>query len=109
MNLDGIRYLDIGDAFIRGYWNNAISALWSGLYGWLLGIVTWLIRPTPAWEFPVVHLVNLLIFAASLASFEFLLSSLAKVFIYSPTESKIDRRSAFPEWALRIWGCTIFI
>ncbi len=34
MNADGISYLDIGDAYWRGDWHNAINAYWSPLYSY---------------------------------------------------------------------------
>jgi hypothetical protein len=72
MNADGISYLDIGDAYFRADWANAINAVWSPLYSWILGFVNFLFRPAMAWEFPTVHIVNFLIFIAALASFEFM-------------------------------------
>lgn len=63
MNPDGISYLDIGDAFTRPDWYHAINAIWSPLYGWLLGLVLNLFHVTPRWEFLTVYLVNLSIYA----------------------------------------------
>src|SRR5690349_2200928 len=37
MNADGISYLDIGDAYFRADWANAINPVWSPLYSWILG------------------------------------------------------------------------
>jgi len=73
MNPDGISYLDMGDAYLRGDWNMAINAYWSPLYSWLLGIFLKVLKPSPHWEFPVVHLVNFVIYLVALASFEFFL------------------------------------
>lgn len=75
MNPDGISYLDIGDAYWRGDWHNAINAYWSPLYSWILGLFLKVVKPSPYWEYPLVHLVNFLVFAATVASFEFFLSS----------------------------------
>lgn len=72
MNADGISYLDIGDAYFRADWANAINAVWSPLYSWILGLVNFIVRPSMSWEFPTVHIVNFLIFLAALASFEFM-------------------------------------
>lgn len=72
MNADGISYLDIGDAYFRADWANAINPVWSPLYSWILGLVNFLFRPSMEWEFPVVHLTNLLVYMGTLASFEFL-------------------------------------
>src|SRR5262245_29254056 len=55
MNEDGISYLDMGDAYLRGDWNMAVNTVWSPLYSWILGGTMKVIRPSMAWEFPVVH------------------------------------------------------
>lgn len=75
MNPDGISYLDIGTLYASHQWSAAVNAYWSPLYSWVLGILL-AFEPTPRWEFPLVHGVNLLIFLAALASFEWLVSTL---------------------------------
>jgi hypothetical protein len=72
MNADGISYLDIGDAYFRADWSNAINAVWSPLYSWILGLVMFLLRPSMQWEFPTVHIINFFIYVGALASFEFM-------------------------------------
>jgi hypothetical protein len=72
MNADGISYLDIGDAYFRADWVNAINPVWSPFYSWILGFANFVIRPSIQWEFPVVHLVNFLIYLIALSSFEFM-------------------------------------
>jgi hypothetical protein len=72
MNADGISYLDIGDAYFRADWVNAINPVWSPLYSWILGFANFVIRPSIQWEFPVVHLVNFIIYLIALGSFEFM-------------------------------------
>jgi 4-amino-4-deoxy-L-arabinose transferase-like glycosyltransferase len=72
MNADGISYLDIGDAYFRADWVNAINPVWSPLYSWILGFANFIIRPSMQWEFPVVHLVNFIIYLIALSSFEFM-------------------------------------
>jgi hypothetical protein len=57
MNPDGIAYRDMGDALLRGDWEMALSAYWSPLYGWILGAVMFVTKPSMRWEFPVVHIV----------------------------------------------------
>src|SRR5690606_16359423 len=37
MNADGIAYLDIGDAYMRGDWDVAVNPVWSPLYSWIIG------------------------------------------------------------------------
>jgi hypothetical protein len=72
MNADGISYLDIGDAYFRADWANAINPVWSPLYSWILGLANFVIRPAIQWEFPVVHLVSFIIYLITLSSFEFM-------------------------------------
>src|SRR3954452_20137182 len=62
MNPDGVSYLDIGDAYWRRDWPNAINAYWSPLYSWILGGFLKVIKPSIYWEYPLVHLVNFLIY-----------------------------------------------
>jgi 4-amino-4-deoxy-L-arabinose transferase-like glycosyltransferase len=76
MDPDGICYLDLGDAFFHRKWFDAVNGYWSPLYAWLLGAAMFLTKPTRQWEFPVVHVVNFIIYLAALAGFEFFLRSL---------------------------------
>ncbi len=66
---DGVSYLDIADAYLRGDWHNAVSTYWSPLYSWLLcaGLA---FRPPPFWEFTVAKIVNIGVFLGVLAAFE---------------------------------------
>jgi len=72
MNADGISYLDIGDAYFHADWANAINAVWSPLYSWILGFVNYILKPGMAWQFPIAHFVNFFIYLATLTCFEFL-------------------------------------
>jgi hypothetical protein len=74
MNADGIAYLDIGDAYFRADWANAVNAVWSPLYSWILGLVNFIVKPSMQWEFPTVHIVNFFIYLFALACFEFMWS-----------------------------------
>lgn len=71
MNPDGVSYLDMGEACLQGDLHRAINAWWSPMYSCFLGLILKLLRPSPYWEFPVVHLANVLIYIGSLACFEF--------------------------------------
>src|SRR5262245_28620635 len=53
-DVDGISYLDMGDAYLRGNWATAINGLWSPLYGWVLGLSMVLLKPAPYQEYSVV-------------------------------------------------------
>ncbi len=66
---DAIAYLDIGDAYLRGEWKEAINGYWSPLYYWLLGLTISVLNPSPYWEFFVVKIVNFLIYLFALVRF----------------------------------------
>lgn len=102
MNADGIAYLDIGDAYFRADWANAVSAVWSPLYSWILGLVNFIFKPSMEWEFPTVHIVNFLIYLFALASFEFMWSKVRK----KNSQSESHRLSDPLWWAL---GYLLFI
>lgn len=109
MGYDGVCYLDISDAYLRGDWRNALNGYWSPLYSWILGFFLALLRPTLKWEFPVVHLADFLIYLISLGAFEFCLNGVIRA--YQQRASGPPGHPAFllPEWALRIWGYVLFI
>src|SRR5688500_18502655 len=67
MNHDGISYLDVGDALLRGDFALALNGTWSPAYPFLLGLVLRAVRPSPFWEFPLVHAVNFAIFVTAIA------------------------------------------
>ena len=63
----------MGDAYLRGDWATAVRTHWSPLYAWFLAAVLQLVHPVPNLEFPLVHLVNLIIYCTALGTFTFLL------------------------------------
>src|SRR6266851_2069698 len=97
MNPDGIAYLDMGDAYLRGDWETAIRSHWSPLYAWLLGAVLRLAQPPPDLEFPLVHLVNFGIYGLALGAFTFLLREI------------LTSRTALPAWAVIAVGYASFL
>jgi len=78
MNSDGIQYLDNATAYWSGDFQHAINSQWSPLYPWLIGAWFAVARPSPYLEFPLVHILNFLIYLLSLAGFLYFLSSLRK-------------------------------
>ena len=105
MNADGISYLDIGDAYFRADWVNAINPVWSPLYSWILGLVNFLVRPPMEWEFPVVHMINLLIYMGTLASFEFLWEKIR----WSHAPAVETKTVQMPDWLWWVLGYLLFI
>jgi|SRR5579864_1429100 len=75
MSPDGVSYLDIGDAFWHGHWGSLANAYWSPLYPLILGCFMNAFRPSVLWEYPLVRLVNFVIFLGAAACFEFLLTA----------------------------------
>jgi hypothetical protein len=105
MNADGISYLDIGDAYFRADWQNAINPVWSPLYSLMLGFANFVIRPSMQWEFATVHLINFFIYVGALGSFEFMWRK-ARLFAISNTEGEILQ---MPDWLWWTLGYLLFI
>jgi hypothetical protein len=108
MNPDGIAYLDMGDAFLRGDWATAINGTWSPLYALLLGLVMAAVRPPPAFEFAVVHAVNFVVFLAALFAFEYLLRQVLERY-YSPAPGETAEPARLPRWAMVLASYCVFI
>ena len=104
MDPDGISYLDVGHAFFRHDWRHAFNAYWSPLYGWVLGLANGIFKPSPVWEFPLVHVVNLGIFLLALLAFRFLLNALV-----DHRRAADDSQSTLPSWVLLMIGYAIFL
>lgn len=77
---DGVAYLDLSDAVVHGRFGELVNAYWSPVYPALIGVTRILVSATPFgapyWEFALVHAVNILTFALSLAAFEWFLRAL---------------------------------
>ena len=50
MAFDGVSYLDMANAYLRGDWHTAINGYWNPLYSWLLGIGFLVLRPSAYWD-----------------------------------------------------------
>jgi hypothetical protein len=108
MSEDGISYLDMGDAYLRGDWSMAINSVWSPLYAWVLGLAMKVLQPSMAWEFPVVHAVNFAIYLFALISFEFFWRQLRANRSNGSLQIR-DKEVGFPEWAWMSIGYALFI
>ena len=102
MNPDGISYLDIGDGFWRGNWHMLLNGYWSPVYGFILGLAMKILKPSSYWEFPVVHLVNFLIYLLALLSFDFFLHEFCKA-------RKRDQDAALPDYLWPPIGYLLFL
>lgn len=102
---DTISYLDIGDYIWRGNWSAAINGLWNPLYPFLLGGSLALFRPTPLWEYPVVHLLLFAIFIVTLWCF----AQFLKELILFCQEADANEEYSVPEWVWITLGYTLFL
>jgi hypothetical protein len=64
---DATSYLDMGDYSWRGRWWMAFNGLWNPLNAVILGLGIRLFRPSPYWEYPLVHLILFLTFLFALS------------------------------------------
>ncbi len=104
---DGLSYLDMGDAFVRGDWGMAFNSIWSPLYPWMLGVAIKVLGPSPFWESSVIQLVDLIIYAASICCFDFFLRQLNS---YIKEEaSSTSNIAPIPEYLLITAGYILFI
>lgn len=101
MNVDGMSYMDAGNAFFRHDWALAINGWWSPLYPWTLGMVLGIAKPSPQWEFPLVHVVNLVVFVGCLFAFRSFVHALLS-FVRERT------KSALPDWIFILLSYSIF-
>jgi hypothetical protein len=79
MNPDGVSYLDLSDAVVRGHWSGLINLYWSPLYPALIGLARLITGAGPATEFQLVHGVNVVCFLAMFAAFEYFLFAVLEV------------------------------
>jgi hypothetical protein len=108
MNQDGISYLDIGDAFLRGDWKNAISGYWSPLYCWWVGVALHIVKPSIWWEFVTVQAANLVIYIVALFCFRFFLHAILRAH-KQEEKSRVASVSPLPDWAFIGLGYGIFL
>ena len=107
MQSDGISYLDMGDAILRGDWKMAINGHWSPLYPWLQGLALRLLKPSAYSEFTVVHFVNFLVYLFALGCFDYLLQ--AAVADRPKVGDLASRSSRLPKWAVFAIGYAVFL
>ncbi len=108
INPDGVSYLDVADKYLQRDWTWAVNAYWSPLYSWLLGAALFLLRPSSYWEYPVVHLVNFLVYLGGFACFEFLLFQVIRYQAETVKRSSSDE-SILPTWAWLAVGYALFL
>jgi hypothetical protein len=109
MNEDGISYLDVADAYLRGDWAGAINGYWSPLYSWLLGIAMHLLKPSPYWQFSIVHMVNFLIYLSALICFDFFWREFMRLRREASARNSNGGLTTLPEWAWLALGYALFL
>lgn len=107
MNEDGISYLDLGDAWLRGDWDAAINGVWSPAYAWLIAAALRIVEPSFWWEFPTVQLVNYAVFVLALACFEFFWHRLGLRYYESGPSPQDATRFPPPAWL--VLGYSLFL
>jgi len=105
---DGVSYIDIAAAYMRGDWAHALNAYWSPLYSWILALALRALRPSAAAEFPVVHLVNFVIYVAALGSFDFFWRTWMEDHHARTAEPGRTGWISLPPWALLAIGYSLF-
>jgi len=108
MNPDGMSYLDVGASFFRRDWANAVNAWWSPLYPWILGTVLGVSKPSPRWEFPLVHVVNFAIFGIALFAFRWLLRGFLRFNRERVAGAESGDLENLPDWAFVLLAYPIF-
>ena len=72
LDADGLAYIDVARAWLRGDWPHALNPYWSPLYIWLLTVAFGIVHPSMHWLLPLVHAVNFVEFIAAFAASEWL-------------------------------------
>ncbi len=73
MNPDGLSYLDLASAAVHAGPARLLSGYWSPGYPALLSLALTLFHPSADREFPLIHLVNFIIFVLTLGAFQYFL------------------------------------
>jgi len=106
---DTISYIDMAYEFINYGYKGLINGIWSPLYPFFLAIGFYIFKPDSFNEFPVLHLVNFLIYIFALFSFDFFLLSLLK---YHQKLKRTDSKNSLiciEGWALGVIGYSLFV
>lgn len=103
MGGDGVPYLDMADAYLRGDWHTALNGYWNPLYAWLIGLDFLILRPSAYWEYPAVQLLNFACYVLAVASFEYFLRG---VLARKPGNELAVR---FIAYAIFLWASLVLI
>ncbi len=106
---DGISYLDMGDAYLRGDFQNAVNAHWSPLFSWIVGTVLRCVKPPPALEFQCVNGVVLVLYLCSLGSFLLLMREMNRFRRRRSVDPSMNGWTFLPEWAWWTLAFALFL
>ena len=104
---DSISYIEIAQTTLRTGWHGLVNAYWSLLYPFLLSVVFRFFHPPVQWEFTVAHFLNLGLYLASLAAFEFFVKELI-LRREAGDEPSVNSRPVSSR-TLWIWGYVFFL
>jgi hypothetical protein len=107
LNEDGVSYLDLGDAWLRGDWDAAINGTWSPLYPMIVGNVLAIVQPTPYWEFATVKMVNVAILLLSMAAFDWFLHEI--ILLQRQRREQSQTSVPLPDLVLRLLAWLVFL
>lgn len=88
MNPDGLSYIDMARAALHKGPGELVNGYWSPGYPALIAGAFWLTRPSAAYEFPVVHVLNLAVFLLTLFLWHSLIRSVRRA---NSNEGETDR------------------
>lgn len=108
-DINGISYLEMGEAYMRGDWRTAVNGMWSPFYSWVLGAPMRILQPSPAHEYLVIELINLVVFLIAICSFEFFLRELLQIQHISRDTTARQGAVGLPPVALLLLGYPLFI
>ena len=104
MNADGMNYLDLAGTFMEKGLVASVNAYWSPFYFWMMGFLFAAVHPSPYWEYPLAHLLNVLIFCGALACFHFFLTSLRRFSVANTIGDPLpERQWLLLGYALFLW------
>ncbi|MEQ8541864.1 MAG: glycosyltransferase family 39 protein [Coleofasciculus sp. D1-CHI-01] len=106
---DAISYLDIGEAYFQGDWQQAVNGYFSPLYSLLLGLSVSVLNPSSYWQFFVVKLVNFTIYLLSLVAFELLLSEFINYYNIKLSNNTQKQTLIIPDWIWYVSGYILFL
>ena len=108
-NPDGVSYLDVANAYLRHDWHNAVNTYWSPLYSWSLGFFLAMLKPSPYWVLPTVHLVNFLIYLVAVVAFDFFLATVIADRTRHDSLIADPDQTTIPKWLWWVLGYSLFL